>query len=349
MKAFILKCAVHNFFRLGIRSMNDTHSYIYSDTLFSAILSTHAKMYGRKSTDELCELFTSGQVACSSGFHCLSYSNPHKEEDFIYFLPRPLIYLATPSDDPKSLKDIQFLSKKVWENGPSASELLSLPRLGSHHVISWEELEALNLQPRRKDREAIQLPELTKEITYPKVHVRKEGQEDAYFTQTCLQLKSFRNLDQSPLQTHFYFLLKGEIPASLFAAIRMLADEGIGGERSSGMGHFKGVEEREFSTILPNPNYQCTLSLSIPKSEIDFQSYEKFQLIIRGGGSMASENSASKTVYRKQLRMIQEGAMIPSKAPYPNGTCPEIGSPGKNVPRRLRYGIPFTLPFNYHG
>ncbi len=349
MKAIVLKCPPHNQFRLGVNSLNNTLNFIHSDTLYSAILNTHAMMYGKGDTDTLnTTLKDSKHIKFSSAFHCLEYQAEEGTE-YLFFLPVPITYVLADTTHIKTLKKIKFISKGIWEKGLSAKELLKMPILGKSHVLTWEELEKLRIIDKNKIDKSIPTQfskaNLVEEINYPKVHVRKEGQEAAYYTQTHLQLQQLYNLEGKPLSTHFYFLADGldeNRDFQLMGAIRMLVDEGIGGERSNGAGYFQALDEVDF--ILSNPTkvtHQCTLSLSIPENEQAFQSYEYYNLIVRGGGSMAGEESRSKTHYRRQIRMIQEGAMIKNDLQHPNGACLEIAKD------KWRFGITMTIPFCY--
>lgn len=343
MKAIILHSGLNNHFRLGKQSLTDTYSYIYSDTLFSAIVSTYSIMYGREETNKLIEqIVQKREIQFSSGFHCLELP---EDEGYIYFLPKPISYQLPTVASLKKLKKIEFISCDVWKQSPSPEELLCFPRFYGKHVISWEEYYKLQLGFSHLILDRREKYKLAVDINYPKVHVRKEGQEDAYYTQTCLQLKHFKNIKGQAIRTHYYFLLEGEnFSKRLLAAIRLLADEGIGGERSTGAGYFQEIKDLDWEFQgSEDATHACTLSLSIPESKEAFSAYEYYTLKLRGGGSMASENSLVNTHYRKQLRMISEGAMIPLTREIPRGTCPEI------APNRLRYGIPITLPFRYHG
>ena len=362
MQALILYCHPHNQFRLGKTDLNQTQELIHSDTLFSAIISNHALIYGEKATDQLVDLFRNGKIRISSAFHCLENRKKAAGKEFFYFLPKPVAYELSTDGRKKTVKGIHFVSLAIWSQQISPHTLLSSPRLAHRYAISWEELQELELlnASEAKNFEAVttQKPgrllrdlnlrlaevKLTRLATYPKVRVHQVGQEAAYFTQTNLQLQQISD----HLQTHFYFLLDHDLePDSVelnrfYTTVRMTADEGIGGDRSSGIGHFKEMKIRDFDIPhIDNPTHKCTLSLCVPKNDESLRQFDYYHLILRGGGPIG--RTGSQETYRRQIRMIAEGAMHKG---YVKGGLPSV-SPDPAETRKLRNGINLSLPVNY--
>jgi len=390
-EAYLLRAWPHNVFRLGKTSLDNTFEYIHSDTLFSAIMNTHAMMYGQQQTRLLKELFDpatdSGQISLSSAFHCLSWQQQQKAQ-WLFFFPKPLIYQLCPPDQLKQSKRIRFISRGLWQMAPPARQLPDVPCLGGTHALSFGELLQLGLlswpqlQPfiHYRERKKLSLQSLQqlqqleesqlqalfhteklnnylrdfkvcRQITYPKVVVHQKGQQAAYYTQTYVQLQSFTNAGGDSLQTHFFFLLNlpDEISnpqkQQLRAAIRMLADEGIGGDRSSGAGHLQAVEQIQLDLpTLPQPNYLVNLSLSIPQNQEEFDQYTHYRYLLRGGGALADADDYGHQNQRQQIRMLAEGSMCRSNSPQPVGKLLSISPDKRPI---FRNGLTFSIPFTY--
>ena len=404
MQAIILRCRPHSTFRLGQKSLEDTHSYIHSDTIFSAIMHTHALLHGKKKADELFHQFGEQKTfVLSSGYHALEIPKEKAKEgntsdeqrDYLFFLPKPLEFNQVPSRILKATKKIHFISKGIWEKGVKAAELTYYPCLGdrsgdpdSLYVLTWEELKKLKLisdsdlgkwkevaiklrkreiseklNEQKEDcveddtwkpfntlkKNLLMNTSLTKTRINPKVQVRQIGQTAAYYTEKVLQMQALERRQENlpKLQTHYYFLLQGFDPEKdleLKATLYLLGDEGIGGGRSTGNGLLEDTEIRKFTFPQPSqPGKSFCMALSLPQSPDEFSHYRQYQLVLRGGGSLAGDDEEDKRFYRKQVRMLSEGATLASSAPQVVGKYVEV-SPPMAKHKRYRYGISFTLP-----
>ena len=377
MEAVIFKAQPHNQFRLGQTTLENTWEVIHSDTLFSAIVHAHAMLYGQAETTTWLEWLLPGKgkappISFSSAFHCLEYL----QGKYLYFFPKPVTYGLASDSRNKQHKQIQFVSRGIWREGIQPEALIDYPILGNRHALTWEELKQLRLlepsllEDLLEQRENVRLnPQeryafhqqkqallapyaLTQAITYPKVSVHQVGQEDAYYTQTNLQLQALSNQEGKSMQTHFYFLLDTSndekstpYTRQFYAALQLLVDEGIGGDRSTGTGMFSGISIEKFPVPrVPTQTHRCTLSLSRPTAE-EFPQYLYYQLVMRGGGSLAGANDLSDQHHRKQVRMIGEGAMIPLTGNL-WGTHVEI-APENHPTKIIRYGYTFSIPVHY--
>jgi CRISPR-associated protein Csm4 len=103
--------------------------------------------------------------------------------------------------------------------------------------------------------------------------------------------------------------------------LRILADEGIGGERSAGKGQLEEIIETEIPLELKSDsNEYLLLSLCNPNSKNEFDSFEKYEITVRGGGSVSFDDEIEsdevkdiKLYRKKQVRMIAEGAVVKGK------------------------------------
>ncbi len=340
MKVIILKTNLSNQFHLGKNTLETTHQWIHSDTLFSALVNTYSKLFPNE-TDKFVKSFKDQKISISSVFHCIESSNGSR----VFFLPKPISFHYQNEGNYKAAKAIEFFSVGVWNAAPKEDHLTDFHIIGNKHLLTKEELSSLGIQSRSHVRQLAE-SSLVEEVTYPKVKVHEISQEGVYYHQVNMQLQHLE-IGNTKLQTHLYFLLNESLDTESLnkwkACLRLLADEGIGGERRSGCGQIAAIEEKDASDFyfpnLQNTGRQCSLSLGIPKSPKEFAQCEKYRLIIRGGGSLGRFGKNEK--HRKQVRMIEEGAIL---------TQPILGKledvhPDQHTSSVIRNGLVFSLPF----
>jgi CRISPR-associated protein Csm4 len=153
-----------------------------------------------------------------------------------------------------------------------------------------------------------------KEIISPKTKVHSETKEDSFYFQTDLQLIPMSDdTKENIFNPHYYFIMKHSLNSDelkkFTACLRILADEGLGGDRSSGKGKFEDICFRDIELSFKSEN-SIFLNLSIfnPKDQDEFDKCIYYELIKRGGGSLGEEGN--KDHHRKQVRMITEGSII---------------------------------------
>jgi CRISPR-associated protein Csm4 len=349
-RALLLRCREGTRFHLGETSLEDTSELLHADTLFSALTHLHAPAFG--AAEEFVQAVAGGHLRFSSGLHVGELPG----SQLIWFVPRPpLRYTAV--DNPsaaKRLREIRYVSLGLLRQigaslrRPEAEEeatacglnLLDYPRIGSAHACTAVELEPL------VGGSSAGLPDaaFVRRVTFPQVQARVPGAEDAFFHTTSIQFLAAALPGGVVLRGHFGVLLEHSLeePAwqRLLACFRLLADEGVGGERSSGMGRFDGVEELP-SPLAATPNDGWTLGLApvIPADSTEFRRAMRYELFTRGGGSLGRDGDPA--LHRQRVRMIREGALFRGAV---RGRIVEV-SPLQN-PRPhpiLRCGIHFPL------
>ncbi len=350
MNAIILQCRPNSLFHFGKialdenTSLDDTSTYLHSDTLFSAIINTASKISNKSAVDELVDAFKEDKIKISSGFYCLEIA-----QKYIYFLPKPYSYntLAN-AENQKAIRKIKFISKRVWEEGilPKDWDIQCIT-IQNKFLLHKEEL-GLNIS-----KAEMQKLNIYRINSLPKVKVHKRITTDALYYQTSLQLANNiieqKNGQKVPVNVHFYFLADADANASYFTlffdALRLLADGGIGGERMVGCGHFLGVDmdtlelktETETETETepkPTPaSYYATLSLSNPKTT-ELPNYLCYDIVTRGG------RPTIKDGVLKRVKMIAEGAITKEKV---SGQIPSISVTQNPF---LRNGKSFCIPIH---
>jgi CRISPR-associated protein Csm4 len=110
-----------HFGELGI-GMEETSERVYSDTLFSAWVSSYARLFGAEDVEQLLAKFPSGENQQNPPFRVSStfiYSKKG-ESEYIYYLPKPLAY---PQGYPvgedlkftKTYKKLKYLPLEIWQ------------------------------------------------------------------------------------------------------------------------------------------------------------------------------------------------------------------------------------------
>ena len=142
-----------------------------------------------------------------------------------------------------------------------------------------------------------------------------------------------------------YFLMDlrlKEYEKKLKASIRVLGDEGIGGDRTYGKGLFK-AEFEELKMDLEPKDHFVTLSLYYPKEEeVSISRY--YELVNRGGWIYSID---AKNMRRKTVRMFSEGSVfkfadMPKSGFY--GDLANVKPEGFAEHEVYRYGYAFAVP-----
>lgn len=327
MQAIKLTCRPRNRFRLGARDLGVTSRWLHSDTLFSALINAHALLHGRDDATQLIETFRGRRAKISSAFYLVEFLRAGNLQKRIFFLPRIFgLNLPAQSDQDefgvkKKVKRLEFLSLAAFtemlqtvreENGEPvfAYDLLDKPQLGDHFIITQDEkkeLAALGCSEHE-----ISKIEPYEEFEAPRVNLQKTGDPEAgpfYVTDVHLNSATVVKTDLS-WQAHFYFLLNHRLEddeaSRFFASLRLLADEGIGGERSTGAGGFTGFEMLDFPWELRGP-YQTNLSLVSPLPE-ELPRIVSYDAIVRGGYAFMGEDLPH--LEKQRVRLIKEGAIF---------------------------------------
>lgn len=301
LQAVVLKCPARARFHFGQiapdenTSLSDTDLHPRSDTLFSALVNTIEQLdptYVSSFVDYVHE----GRIAFSSAFFCLQTPN-HTP---IFFLPKPLVFSLWSADSSKfshkDIRDIQYLSKGVWEQGLEPSDWFgaNCKRIDSF-VLTNEEADQLPAS------EQLTSGTLFKVEALPKVTVHSTSKLGGFFYQTSILFTPLPGRNR----LHYYFLLQHDLEAEessrLQNAIHWLADAGIGGERSVGCGYLEEVAFFNFDWQLPVSQFMASLSLIHP-TEVEQAHF--YKTVLRGGRQTRNHGQL------KRVRLLEEGAIV---------------------------------------
>ena len=303
-------------FHLGdsVGKLKETFS---SDQLFSALFNCTVLLYGADKAEKLwSELLKN--ISFSSLFYGMKFfNNSNGQSKELFFLPRPLT-LIEEKDRPKDLlnhkkvKKIKYLSigafkllQQCWKNEGEYYDfnLLNCEVLGDNFACTKEEIEPLDL-----DRTSYEKIKLFTSDAKPKVVVsRSKDQSDNFYYQDEIEV-THRQIGDVFVRPFMYFLCRGEIDRQLMAVVRLMADEGIGGKRSLGMGALGEVviEEWPEEMFTGAGVYYMSISSVYPRpDEVDKLVYYK---LTERSGYVFSQHGRSWR--KKRVRLLKEGSIF---------------------------------------
>lgn len=235
-----------------------------------------------------------------------------------FFFPKPYARIqpiAEESEDKqaKPLKKIKFIGKSFFEDFCTGNFQKSIAK-GKHLFSSGQFVSdhpdlTATLQTGRKtlsaEKVAIAQSEVNQRVTIPPDYC---ADATPYYTDRMF----FHE------QAGLYFLARfegGKPPALFEQALRLLADNGIGTDRSVGNGSFECIEQGQLTLKLPdNANAQLNLSLYCPQQAeltetlLDQSSY---QIVKRGGYLASAEEEDNITLRKRSVYMFEEGSVFP--------------------------------------
>ena len=304
-----------HFGELGI-GMEKSSERVRSDTLFSAWMSSYARLYPNEIKGLLGQfLGKSPPMQMSSTF---IYQEGKQRR--IYYLPRPLKFpINYPQDDLaffKTYKKLNYLPLKVWrrwyqEEGftdADEKELVNKTRGISGGVLAaagtFDYGKAFTIDKVPK----IAVDRVTRATNfYHTAFVRFQWQQDSS------EIKSLSGL---------YFLLyfsqtNEKLEEQLEAAMSLLGEEGLGGERSSGAGRFK-VEWQDLDSDWQKvveysetsaSHYLVSLFWEDNQSLLEqlITNKSSYEIQERGGWIVGTN------VRRQMVRMFTEGSVFPAQ------------------------------------
>ncbi|MCU7517953.1 MAG: type III-A CRISPR-associated RAMP protein Csm4 [Ignavibacteria bacterium] len=264
---------------------------IHSDTLFSAICCTAAMLYGNEFTTELLK---EGNFILSSAF-------PFFRESLL--LPRPLNFLPEISQERYSLrkafKKTRFIPLRMVE------DILN----GNLEITGINENDLTNqcllpCSPGTCSRKFYVRSEI------PRVTIDRIDNSPSIYHFTELRFDSEAGL-------YFFAEVKKALQEKFLASLRLLGDEGIGGDRTAGKGLFSIETETILLNLPQKPEAFLLISTYLPASEElkDFLPERSFYEIKARGGWIS--NSSYK---RRTFRMFTEGSVLSFRNKnYPKG------------------------------
>lgn len=353
-----------HFGELGI-GIEETGDRVRSDTLFSAWVSTYARLFKKDAVEELLAQFPTEKNPKHLPLFQLSSTFIYREEGdlTIYYLPRPLQFpIAYPKDNDldffKTYKKLNYLPLEVWQ------------RWYQGEGFTKSDRQELIDKTNKKESDGL----LHKYGTFDYSKAYKIGQEpkiavDRITRATNLYHTGFvkfqwkQNGDEIKSSSGLYFLVyfpekQEQLAANLYAALYLLGEEGLGGERSSGAGRFEveWLDLPETWTKVINPTkpltHYCSIGLFWDNDPANLNQLitdtedTAYEIIERGG--WISSSPSGRQLRRKMVRMFAEGSVFPKQ---PAGKLVDV-TPDEFITREGEYkyhpiyrcGIGLSLP-----
>lgn len=314
-------------FRIGKSDWHDSDDVIHSDTLFSAIVNCYNLLFGNEQTNKLIDVFLSGQIRLSSVWYCIYIKDKKSNTGkYIDFFPKPYnikpsqeLPEETPINTAKKAKKINYVSKDTLDHilkmYDANTETFSVDltntnrffHLGSEFVHTNDELDySFTSTKNIKSKGTVSKNKIDRKTS----GVIEENGHGQLFQEIDLELQCIEEKAYF-VEPHMFFL--AEVPdlhkSNFDAAVRLMCDEGLGGERSFGKGVFKKLDINQYNSFenrRPNQPF-VLLSLLNPKNEI--QNFKKsligYDSILRGGWA------GDELKYK--VRMVKEGAVFKEK------------------------------------
>ncbi len=334
-------------FRVGKTSWFDSDFLMHSDTLFAAIVNNYVLLYGTEKLDLFIDEFLNNQIKVSSVFYTIDiFKKQAKNEVFqksINFFPKPFIKTQPKNktnDDEniskKKIKQLNFISegvlKEILERYDKESNTSDVDLIIGKKFISDEfcclpsELET-DMKQNFKGIVVETKNEIDRENS---MVAQTDSEQGKLFSEIDLIINQIEEKDII-IKPNMFFLseINSDFETQFNASVRLMCDEGLGGERSFGKGSFKNIEISEFK-FEANKDIFVSFSLISP-SEEDIKhlndSLISYNSILRGGWTYSYPHN--------RIRMISEGAVFNSKI---SGNIPEVQPKGFEQHKIFKYG-----------
>lgn len=350
--------------------LESTSERVSSDTLFSALFSTYARCYGKTGVEALLTKFQenpqSPPFRLSSTFVYRRVPNKNGSIDYLpKLLELPKNYPAG-NDDlefTKTFKSLNYLPLPIWRrwyqgDGFDESDRAQLIAKTEKNESGYKGklLDQAGTFDYGKAFASYQLPKVAVDRTTRATNFYHTGLVQ-YAWEPSRNSSSVEEEGDEPVVSlaGLYFLIQfaesNSVVDELHAALVLLGEEGIGGERSSGAGRFQ-VEwldlTKEWQDVVHfKGNHHGLISLfwEHPLTKGLLTDATRYELQERGGW-IASPFSGQQQ-RRKALQMFTEGSVFPDQ---PQGRladvtpCDEKGNRRFREHKIYRSGIALSLP-----
>jgi len=310
-------------FHIGIKegSLEKTMHYIHSDTIFSGICNAYRLLYGKDETESLLEKFKNEQPS-----FLISSAFPYIDDIVFFPMPKFINFSDYVKDEKlfKKSKKIEFVSEEI---------IKGISKNRFKEELKEENMVQGKILVTGKESEKIKNASIWKEKEVARVVIdRKTNASNIYY------FGEVEYCDKCGLHFLIKFMENG-IRNKIEAAIRLLGDEGIGGDRSYGKGLFE-AEFNNFEWSIKEGKFM-NLSLYLPKeNEIEMVKKGWYEIVNRGGWVYSPDKKGER---KKFVRMIKEGSTFEGDEAF-YGRITEIGT-SEEYHHVYRYGYGMPLYF----
>lgn len=310
-------------FHIGIKegSLEKIMNYIHSDTIFGGICNAYRLIYGKDSLEKMLEKFKNQNPP-----FLISSAFPYFDEILFFPIPKMIDFFKFGVED-KKYKKIEFVSDGILQ---SISQNCFSEQLKSGNIVQGKILVT------EEEMEKIGDTKIWNEKEIPRVVIdRKTNASNIYY------FGEIEYCDKCGL----YFLIKildNSVESKLKAAIRLLGDEGIGGDRSYGRGLFE-LESKEPKKFVwdVNEGFFINLSLYVPADdEVEMIKNGYYDFISKSGWVYSPDKRGER---KRFVRMIREGSTFKGNKEF-YGELIDVSVSNEFHPvYKYGYGMPLYL------
>ncbi|CDM96309.1 MAG: type III-A CRISPR-associated RAMP protein Csm4 [Limnospira sp. PMC 1291.21] len=327
-----------HFGEVGI-GVEETSERVRSDTLFSALIIAYARLFGKDAVEDLLKSFDSSPPFRVSSTFIYS-ENGQKRIDY---LPKPLKFprgypVGNDLEFTKTYKKIHYLPLDIWQRWYQGSGFTVTDRT---ELIDYT--NQANSSGNLKNSGIFDYSQAYQIHKTPKVAIDRTTRATNFYHTGFVQFNKSCGL---------YFLIDlvkvdKDLENRLFAALNLLGDEGLGGERSSGAGQFKPTWSDLSDTwqnLLNCPQSTDYSLISLlwenPISDTLHNDRASYGILERGG--WISSPFSGRQLRRKKVRMFVEGSVFPVRT---DGQLADVTPyEFQKLHKVYRSGIGFSLP-----
>jgi CRISPR-associated protein Csm4 len=306
-----------HFGELGI-GIEETSDRLRSDTLFSAWIVAYARLFGKDAVEELLQQFVNNAPSPPMR---ISSTFIYRDKGAIYYLPRPLKFpINYPAGDGdlkffKAYKKLNYLPLEVWQRWYQGEGFTESDR--SVLIAETEGKSDKHLNEHLRQAGTFDYKQACKTAREPKIAVDRITRATNLYHTGFVQFQWQQNGNGIESLSGLYFLLyfpehNPQLEHKLRAALHLLGEEGIGGERSSGAGRFEVEwlplpEAWQKVVDFSEGNHYNLMSLfwELPLPE-EFLNDASYEIQERGGWITGQQ------LRRKMVRMFAEGSVFRS-------------------------------------
>lgn len=315
---------------------------LHSDTLKSAIFANALQLYPELGEAGADNKFLKGKIflesfSLSSAFPF--YESPSPKKTY-YFFPKPHLVKLPFEDDgsnprlAKDLKKVRYIEKGLFEKLLNRNDT-------ANFKFEQDSLKSAFIGDNdlkfKKVLEADQCDKIISTDTYQHVAISRDYGTDSmpYYVDKIY----FHH------NAGLFFLVEvadDEVWKKVKAALRLIADSGMGTDRNGGNGHFELDTKQSITFDLPQKaNFQLSLSLYCPKEEEVTDIMDSyFEITKRGGYISSPAQDKHRSLRKRSIYMFTEGSLFPKmKTGKRTGKIVNL-SPDCNLPQALKIGHP---------
>ena len=260
---------------------------LHSDSIYAAICHAWARL-GK--ADWIGENGESG-FTFSSLFPYIDYNT-----DYSYFLPRPMLLMDEKNKDDIDTSVRKALKKVQWVDIPVFEALAGSSPLEYTKTFFDKGYQAVKELPRDELGELI---EPISNQTMPRASISRTGIDDT----VIYYIDRYYFHEKAGLYAIVQFDID-EIKEKVLAALRLLADEGLGTDRNVGHGKFEFSLDTLSVNLPDQASYGINLGMYCPKDKREWEDYIEYNLpnaragysLVRRGGWM----SEPRNTWRKR-------------------------------------------------